>query len=92
MSQREGRFLIHLELLEANTNHSIWAEHYTAMWTICSAGSSHFTNILTDESGKSGVYYDERGRPMLGSALVRDSKFRDRVVSETRAFLAANAM
>ncbi len=48
------------------------------------------TKILTDESGKSGVYYDEKGRPMLGSALVRDSKFQDRVVAETRALLAAN--
>jgi NAD(P)-dependent dehydrogenase (short-subunit alcohol dehydrogenase family) len=48
------------------------------------------TEILTDESGKSGVYYDEKGRPMLGSALVRDSKFQNRVVAETRALLAAN--
>jgi NAD(P)-dependent dehydrogenase (short-subunit alcohol dehydrogenase family) len=47
------------------------------------------TKILTDESGKSGVYYDEKGQPMLGSALVRDSKFQDRVVAETRALLAA---
>jgi len=29
------------------------------------------TKILTDESGKSGVYYDEKGQPMLGSALVQ---------------------
>jgi hypothetical protein len=45
------------------------------------------TKIMTDESGKTGVYYDERGRPMLGSALVRDPKFQDRVVAETRALL-----
>jgi NAD(P)-dependent dehydrogenase (short-subunit alcohol dehydrogenase family) len=46
--------------------------------------------ILTDESGKSGVYYDEKGRPMLGSTLVRDPRFQDRVTAETRALLAAN--
>ncbi len=46
------------------------------------------TRILTDISGQSGVYYDEGGHPMQGSALVRDSNFQDRVVGETRAFLA----
>jgi len=47
------------------------------------------SKILIDESGKTGVYYDESGRPMLGSSLVRDPKFQDRVVDETRALLAA---
>jgi NAD(P)-dependent dehydrogenase (short-subunit alcohol dehydrogenase family) len=47
------------------------------------------TKILIDASGQTGVYYDEGGRPMLGSALVRDPKFQDRVVAETRALLAA---
>jgi NAD(P)-dependent dehydrogenase (short-subunit alcohol dehydrogenase family) len=46
------------------------------------------TKILTDESPKTGVYYDEKGERMLGSNLVRDPKFQDRVVSETRALLA----
>jgi len=46
------------------------------------------TKILTNESGKTGVYYDEKGQPMLGSAQVRDPEFQDRVVSETRALLA----
>ena len=44
--------------------------------------------ILIDSSGQTGVYYDEGGHPMQGSALVRDPKFQDRVVAETRAFLA----
>ena len=44
--------------------------------------------VLTDPSGQTGVYYDERGHPMLGSALVRDPKFQDRVVAETRALLS----
>jgi hypothetical protein len=34
------------------------------------------------------IYYDEGGHPMLGSALVRDPKFTDRVVAETRALLS----
>ena len=46
------------------------------------------TEVLIDASGQTGIYYDERGQPMLGSALVRDPKFQDRVVAETRALLA----
>jgi NAD(P)-dependent dehydrogenase (short-subunit alcohol dehydrogenase family) len=45
------------------------------------------TKIMIDASGQTGVYYDEGGHPMRGSALVRDPKFQDRVVAETRAFL-----
>jgi galactose-1-phosphate uridylyltransferase len=41
-----------------------------------------------DASGPTGVYYDEGGHPMLVSALVRDPKFQDRIVAETRALLA----
>lgn len=47
-----------------------------------------FTRILIDTSGKTGIYYDESGRPMQGSALVHDPEFQDRVVAETRALLA----
>ena len=46
------------------------------------------TKVLIDASGQTGIYYDERGHPMLGSALVRDPKFQDRVVAETRALLS----
>jgi NAD(P)-dependent dehydrogenase (short-subunit alcohol dehydrogenase family) len=46
------------------------------------------TKILMDGSGQTGVYYDEAGHPMLGSVLVRDPKFQDRVVTETRALLS----
>jgi hypothetical protein len=31
--------------------------------------------VLTDAFGQTGVYCDEGGHPMLGSALVRDPKF-----------------
>jgi len=46
------------------------------------------TKILIDTSGQTGVYYDERGQPMQGSALVRDPTFQNRVVAETRALLS----
>lgn len=46
------------------------------------------TGILTDTSGKTGIYFDEKGRPMLGSELVRDTAFQDRVVAETRTLLS----
>ena len=46
------------------------------------------TKVLINASGQTGVYYDEGGHPMLGSALVRDPKFQDRVVAETRALLS----
>jgi hypothetical protein len=45
-------------------------------------------NALINESQQTGAYIDEGGHPMLGSALVRDLKFQDRVVAETRALLA----
>lgn len=47
------------------------------------------TKILVNEPAQSGVYYDENGHPMLGSACVRDPKFQDRVAAETRALLAS---
>jgi hypothetical protein len=34
------------------------------------------TKVLVNESGETGVYYDEKGHPMLGSALLRDPKFQ----------------
>jgi NAD(P)-dependent dehydrogenase (short-subunit alcohol dehydrogenase family) len=46
------------------------------------------TKILTDASGQTGIYYNEAGQPMLGSTLVRDPQFQDRVVAETRALLS----
>jgi NAD(P)-dependent dehydrogenase (short-subunit alcohol dehydrogenase family) len=46
------------------------------------------TNVLTDQSGKTGVYFDEKGRRMLSSEQSRDPEFQDRVVAETRNLLA----
>jgi NAD(P)-dependent dehydrogenase (short-subunit alcohol dehydrogenase family) len=45
------------------------------------------TQVLIDGSGQSGIYYDERGRPMQGSAQVHDPDFTARIVAETRALL-----
>jgi NAD(P)-dependent dehydrogenase (short-subunit alcohol dehydrogenase family) len=46
------------------------------------------TRILVDGSGRTAVYYDEHGDPMIGSPLVRDIHFQERVVAETRALLS----
>ncbi|AEV98605.1 short-chain dehydrogenase [Niastella koreensis] len=43
--------------------------------------------VATDKSGKTGIYFDEKGKPMSGSALSRDPKFQQLVVAETRALL-----
>lgn len=46
------------------------------------------TGVLINAGGQTGIYYDEGGHPMPGSVLVRDPKFTDRVVAETRALLS----
>lgn len=46
------------------------------------------TRVFTDGGDRTGVYFDEKGRPMHGSALVREPEFDERVVAETRALLA----
>ena len=47
--------------------------------------------IVTDTSGATGIYYDERGKPKLASEQARDPAFQERVVAETRALLATIA-
>ena len=46
------------------------------------------TRVVTDRSGATGVYLDEKGGRMRGSALAEDPQFQDRVIAETRTFLA----
>ena len=58
-------------------------------WSTPKRAARVAAKVLIDASGQTGVYYDEGGHPMLGSALVRDPKFQDRVVAETRALLAS---
>ncbi|HEX6525754.1 MAG TPA: SDR family NAD(P)-dependent oxidoreductase [Streptosporangiaceae bacterium] len=57
-------------------------------WSTPERAAKVITNVLLNEPGKTGVYYDERGKPMLGSTLARDPEFQDRVVTETRALLS----
>jgi NAD(P)-dependent dehydrogenase (short-subunit alcohol dehydrogenase family) len=48
-------------------------------------------HILTDPATGTGVYFDEKGRPMRGSDLAQDPAFQDRILFETRAFLDKQA-
>jgi NAD(P)-dependent dehydrogenase (short-subunit alcohol dehydrogenase family) len=57
-------------------------------WSNPKTAARVITKVLTDDAGLTGVYYDEKGQPMKGSALVRDPEFSERVVAETRALLA----
>ena len=57
-------------------------------WSTPARAGKIITNVLLNEPGKTGAYYDERGKPMLGSTLVRDPQFQDRVVAGTRALLS----
>jgi len=57
-------------------------------WSTPARAAKVITNAALSEQAETGVYYDERGKPMLGSALVRDPEFQDRVVAETRALLS----
>ncbi len=47
------------------------------------------TQVLTDSSGKTGIYFDENGKPMHGSALAHDAAFQSGLLAETREFLAS---
>ncbi|WP_427890592.1 SDR family NAD(P)-dependent oxidoreductase [Kribbella sp. GL6] len=58
-------------------------------WSTPKRAARVIAEVLTADSAASGVYYDERGKPMQGSVEVRDPGFSDRVVAETRALLAA---
>jgi NAD(P)-dependent dehydrogenase (short-subunit alcohol dehydrogenase family) len=60
---------------------------YMKYWSTPKLAAPMITKVLLNESGETGIYYDEKGQPMLGSAQVRDLKFQDRVVTETRALL-----
>lgn len=57
-------------------------------WSNPRTAARVITQVLTDDSGRTGVCYDQNGRPMNGSTLVRELEFDQRVVAETRALLA----
>lgn len=56
-------------------------------WTNPRTAARMITRVLTSTSDATGLYYDEKGRPMRGSAQVHDPAFNARVVAETRALL-----
>ncbi len=66
---------------------SLFAAHIK-YWSTPKLAAPMITKVLISQSGATGVYYDEKGQPMLGSELVRDPRFQDRVVAETRALLS----
>ena len=57
-------------------------------WSTPAQAARVFTNAVLNPSGKTGVYYDDEGHPMLPSARILDPHFTVRVVAETRALLA----
>lgn len=57
-------------------------------WSTPKRAARVITTVLTDDTNRTGVYYDENGTPMRGSAQVQDPAFQDRVVAETRDLLA----
>jgi NAD(P)-dependent dehydrogenase (short-subunit alcohol dehydrogenase family) len=61
-------------------------------WSTPERAARVITEVLTDRSDRTGVFYDEAGKPMAGSIQVRDPAFADRVVAETRELLDAIPM
>jgi NAD(P)-dependent dehydrogenase (short-subunit alcohol dehydrogenase family) len=57
-------------------------------WSTPKRAARVITTTLLNKPDVTGVYYDDEGRPMLASALVRDPSFTARVVAETRALLS----
>jgi NAD(P)-dependent dehydrogenase (short-subunit alcohol dehydrogenase family) len=62
---------------------------FITYWSTPKHAAQVITKVLTDESDRTGMYFDENGEPMLGSAQVRDPAFAERVAAETRALLSA---
>jgi NAD(P)-dependent dehydrogenase (short-subunit alcohol dehydrogenase family) len=56
-------------------------------WSTPKQAARVITQVLLNESGSTGVYFDDEGLPMRPSTLVRDPKFTARVVAETRSLL-----
>ena len=57
-------------------------------WSSPQRAAREATKILINAPGQTGIYYDDGGRPMIGSTLAHDPRFADRVVAETRALLS----
>jgi NAD(P)-dependent dehydrogenase (short-subunit alcohol dehydrogenase family) len=61
---------------------------FVKYWSTPKRAARIITRVLLNESGRTGVYYDDEGHPMQGAMLVRDPKFTARIVAETRSLLA----
>jgi NAD(P)-dependent dehydrogenase (short-subunit alcohol dehydrogenase family) len=61
---------------------------FVKYWSTPARAAKVITNAVLNPQRVTGVYYDERDKPMLGSTQVRDEDFQDRVVAETRALLS----
>ena len=57
-------------------------------WSTPKQAAKVIVKVLMNESGENGVYYDDKGHPMLGSALVQNPRFTARVMAETRALVS----
>lgn len=61
-------------------------------WSTPKRAARVIAAAMIDATRRTGVYYDDGGRPMLASAQVRDPAFTSRVVAETRALLSTLPM
>ncbi len=57
-------------------------------WSTPKRAGRLIAKVLSDTSDTTGVYYDEKGKPMTASKQVRSIEFSNRVVAETRKLLA----
>lgn len=60
---------------------------YIKYWSTPKLAAREAVKALLNAGKVTGVYFDEVGKPMQGSAQVRDIAFQERVVAETRDFL-----
>lgn len=60
-------------------------------WSTPKIAGELIATVLIDPSDATGVYYDEKGKPMQASTQLSDPAFSDRYVAETRALLATVA-
>ena len=60
---------------------------FVKYWSTPGRAGRLLAEVTLNRTGRSGIYYDDRGKPMRGSQQVCDPAFQDRVVAETRAFL-----
>lgn len=64
---------------------------YIKYWSNPKTAARMISKILTADTNRTGVYYDEKGQPMVGSKEISNPEFQDRFVAETRALLATVA-